>query len=429
MAAVVLMSPHAPFEHSNPHPIMSIHAQLSPEALDGLRRQTRNSTLLSIVTAAMSVLLIGGVLGLFLLDAYIRETPTIVTYSASLPETSVIEAQRVNTTLQRKPAQPSSAQARVIASATASPTAIPVPDMEIPTPSTMFGDTDDFGFGFGNELASAGGFQGIPQTMRKRCSLEDRLARLKETGGNPQTEAAVEKGLEWLQSTQNPDGSWGRNQYVSAYTGLGLLGFLGRCETPMSMKYGGNVLNAIVYLVDLGVRNDGKLSRNPHSNSWPYEHAIATYALAEACTFTHQIGINIPNLERVVKQAGQFIIDHQNANGGWGYSYTKQGGHVDTSVTAWQLQALKAMDYTGIPFEGLARSVSRAIDYMESMQNANGGFGYRGPNSPASANLGYFTMTGGGVLSLQLWGKSNSAAVRNGARYIEQNSRFAYDER
>ena len=410
---------------------MSLHAQLSEEALEALRRQKRNSTVSSIVIATLTIVLIFLVLGLFLLDPFVRDTPTIVTYAATIDEDQQLDQRRVTTQMQRNPSSPSSAQAKVIAASTASPTAIPVPEIEIITPSTEFGDTDDFGYGFGDGDAMGGGFAGIPSAMRKRCSPADRVARLRETGGEPveKIEDAVERGLEWLQATQNDNGSWGRGSYVPAYTGFGLLCYLGRCETPMSPKYGGNVLRAMTYLIDLGMQNEGRLTNNDSNRQWPYEHAIATYALAEAYTFCKQLEIPVPNLEEVVTKAGQFIIDHQNDNGGWAYSYQRSGGHVDTSVTAWQMQALKAMEYTGISFDGLVRSARQGTDYIEGLQSSSGGFRYRPGRGTQGARGGYFTMTGGCVLALQLWGRGNTSAVRNGANYIADNSRFEYDTR
>ena len=408
---------------------MSIHAQLSEEALQALQRQKRNSTISSIVIAALTIALIFLILGLFLLDNYVRETPTIVTYAATLDEEQQLDERKVTTQLQRQPASPSSAQAKVIAASTASPTAIPVPEIEVTTPSAEFGDTDDFGTGFGDADVTGGGFSGIPSTMRRRCSPEDRVARLRETGGTPpqKVEDAVERGLEWLQNTQKDDGSWGGRPWMVADTGFGLLSYLGRCETPMSPKYGANVLKAITYLVDVGMENEGRLTKTQTNRQWPYEHSIATYALAEAYTFCKQLDINIPNLEETVKRAGQFIIDHQNNNGGWAYNYQRQGGHVDSSVSVWQLQALKALEYTGIEFDGLVRSAQRGLSYIENLQADSGGFGYRNTGHPGGARQGYFTMTGGCVLSLQLWGKGNSTAVRRGASYIEEHSRFEYN--
>jgi len=300
-----------------------------------------------------------------------------------------------------------------------------VPEVDVTTPSTDFGDSDDFGTGWGDSSGMGSGtFSSVPATMRKRCSKEDRLQRLAEAGGNAACEEAVEKGLEWLKSTQHSDGSWG-GANKPAMTGLGLLAYLGRCETPLSEKYGESCLRAITWLVNYGMKNDGKLATNFASQQGAYEHPIATYALAEAATFCKQLNINVPNLMEVTQKAGQLIIDNQNSNGGWAYSYAVSAGHTDLSVVAWQLQALKACYHTGIDFKGLTRSANRGLEYTEKLQNSQGGFGYSNPNSTHAK--GYFTLTGAGVLSLQMWGKGNQSAVRKGAKYIEDNTKFDYN--
>jgi len=404
---------------------MSIHAQLSPEALAKLHRQKRNSTISSIVISMLTIILLALLLGIYLLPQLVKETPTIVTYAASLNEEAQVEQKKVTNTVQKKPSSPSSAMAKVIAANNVSPTAVPVPDVDVTTPSTDFGDSDDFGQGWGDGSGMGGGdFTAVPATMRKRCSKEDRLQRLAEAGGNVQCEEAVEKGLEWLKSTQHSDGSWGTAN-KTAMTGLGLLAYLGRCETPLSEKYGESCLRAITWLVDHGMKNDGKLASNFASQHGAYEHPIATYAIAEAATFCKQLDINVPNLMEVTQKAGQLIIDNQNANGGWAYSYSVKGGHTDLSVVAWQLQALKACYHTGIEFKGLTRSANRGLEYTEKLQNAQGGFGYNSPN--ANHAKGYFSLTGAGVLSLQMWGKGNQSAVRKGAKYIEDNTKFDYN--
>lgn len=405
---------------------MSIHVQLSPEALEALRRQKRNSQISSALIATMAIVLLGMVLGLFLLDSYTLKDDGFVTYRSPRIEETPPDNPRINTRTDRNTSAPSPAIAKALAVNEAAPTAIPVPIIDVQTPSARFGASEDIGSGWSNDDGFDDDLAEIPPIYSKRCSPADRLARLRDTGGTPECEQAVERGLEWLQQTQNPDGSWSSGDTVG-YTGLGLLCYLGRCETPMSIKYGDTVLRAITYLIDVGMKHDGRIARNHVTNSWVYEHAIATYALAEAYTFCTQLGIEIPNLGETVRKAGRFIIANQNANGGWAYRYETQGGHVDSSVTAWQMQALKAMAYTGLPFEGLSRAAHRGATYLEGQQHASGGFGYRSANAPAGNTGGYFTMTGGSTLSLQLWGKGSSAAVRNGARYLEENSRFEYD--
>ena len=406
---------------------MSIHAELSPEALARLHAQRRNSTISSVVIAVLVVVLIGLVLGIFAIQLMVKETPTIVTYESSLTEDTNLEERKVQTSLDRKPSSPSSSMAKVITANTASPVAVPVPDVDITTPSLDFGDGNDFGSGWGDGDGTGGGFGNIPATMKKRCSKEDRLARLQETGGTPACEDAVVKALDWLKGTQSADGSWtGSNK--TAMTGLALLAYLGHCETPISEKYGDTVLRAITYIVNIGMKNDGKLSTDPANKHWPYEHAIATYAIAEAATFCKQLNINVPNLFEVTQKAGQFIIDNQHTkSGGWDYAYDTYGNRGgDLSVAAWHIQALKACLHTGLEFKGLTRSLNRGVDYASSMACTDGGFAYSRPNESSHAK-GYRTMTGGGVLSLQMGGKGSQADARKGIKYIMENSKFDYN--
>lgn len=407
---------------------MSIHAQLSEEALERLNAQRRTSTISSIAIAVLALALIALLLGIFLLPNVDKTVPVIVTYQASLNEDTELDQRRVNTQIQRKPSAPSSSLTKVIAANTQSPTSIPVPEIEVITPTAEFGDGDGFGSGWGDgDSGLGGGFAAIPATMRKRCTKEDRLMRLAESGGTPECEVAVEKGLEWLKATQNANGSW-TNSNQTAMTGLALLAYLGRCETPISEKYGDSCLRAITYLVDIGMKNDGKLSTNLANKHWPYEHSIAAYAIAEAATFCKMLSINVPNLMEVAQKSAQFIIDNQHArSGGWDYNYDISGNRGgDTSIAAWHVQALKAAEHTGLELKGINGAKRDAVKYFENMQNRNGGFGYSGPNSSAG-QTGYFTMTGGGALSLQMLGRESSASVRRAASYIRDNTKFDYN--
>jgi hypothetical protein len=290
------------------------------------------------------------------------------------------------------------------------------------------------GAGLGGGVGIGGGvgkmFGLIPETMRKRCSKEDRLQRLQENGGNPACDEAVHKGLQWLKSKQNADGSWG-GANKPAMTGLVLLAYLGRCETPASEEFGDSCMKGIVYLVNEGMKNDGKLASNFTANGWPYEHGIATYALGEAATFCKELKVDIPGLMEVTEKAGQFIIDNQHPNGGWAYRFQTEDkpkkAHTDTSVVGWQIQALKACSHTNIKYKGLNSSISKGLKYLSEMQNENGGFGYSSSSSPVGGKGGYFTLTGVGVLCHQMWGKGNASEVRNGLKYIRENTKFDWN--
>lgn len=402
---------------------MSIHAQLSPEALQRLQQQRRNSTISSFVVAILVVVLIALILGIFLLPNIVKETPVIVTYASNLDEENKVEEKKVTTKVMRKPSSPSSSMAKVIAANTQSPTAVPVPEQVVNTPSLDFGDGDDFGAGWGDGSGTGGGggFAGIPATMQARCSPEERMRRLLAEGGTPECEVAVVKALDWLQATQKPDGSW-TNDHPVAMTGLALLVYLGHCETPQSPKYGETVLKAITYLIDIGMKNDGRLSnKDATSIQWVYDHGIAAYALAEAYTFCSQLKINIPNLDKVTKDSIDMIMQGQNDVGGWVYKFASSDREGDNSVGFWQIQAMKAGKHTGLwPNSKFTKPSREALKWLEQSQGRDGAIGYRGDSSRSPG------LTGGGVLAFQMWDKGNSSEARKGVKWIVENAEFEW---
>ncbi|MEN9991114.1 MAG: hypothetical protein RLZZ224_816, partial [Verrucomicrobiota bacterium] len=144
---------------------MSIHAQLSPEAQARLDAMKRNSTITSIIIAFLSLVLIGLLLAFIAIAPFLQETPVIVTYSASVPTEEVLETKKVSTNSKQKPSAPSASSAKVIAAATASNVAIPVPEVDMAQPTTDFGNGDDFGDGWGSGGdggGGGGGFGAIP---------------------------------------------------------------------------------------------------------------------------------------------------------------------------------------------------------------------------------------------------------------------------
>jgi hypothetical protein len=404
---------------------MSIHATLSPEAQERLNAQQRNSTISSAIIALLSVVVIALVLSIFLLPEILKPMDGIeATYVPAKKDDPNDKPPVVDHSLKRKPTPPapSSAQLKALAAHTLSPVSIPVPDEVVTAPSLDFGIGDDFGPGGIGDGIGGPGFEGIPDDMRKRCSPADRMARLLSEGGTPQCENAVVKALDWLQATQKPDGSWTGDHPV-AMTGLALLAYLGHCETPQSVKYGETVLKGITYLIDIGMKNDGRLS-NKDSNSiqWVYDHGIAAYALAEAYTFCSRLKINIPNLDTVTKQSIDMIMQGQTDDGGWVYKFASGGGG-DNSVGFWQIQAMKAGKHTGLwPNSKFTKPSRDALKWLEKVQGNDGAIGYR--NDPSRSP----GLTGGGVLAFQMWDRGSSNQARKGVKWIAENSEFEWGQ-
>lgn len=128
---------------------MSIHA-IKPETVEKIRRQRRATFITSAIIGILSVVLVMLVLSMFLLLPVFMETPTIMTYESNASETEQLEVKKTPTNLQRKPSAPSASMAKVIAATTVSTVSIPVPDVEVASPSMDFGEGEDFGEGWGD---------------------------------------------------------------------------------------------------------------------------------------------------------------------------------------------------------------------------------------------------------------------------------------
>jgi anti-sigma factor RsiW len=209
-------------------------------------------------------------------------------------------------------------------------------------------------------------------------------------GGGDGTEEAVERALRWLASVQEPDGGWdparfdGQADYRTGVTGLTTLSFLGAGHTHRGGPFRETVAKAVRRLV-ADQQADGSLGA-PAGNAM-YNHALGTLALLEAYCQTDDEA-----LKPVVAAAVGFTQFAQNASGGWGYSV--RDGASDASVTGWQVMALELGRAKG--FLTAASSLRQAMEWIDSVTDAEGRVGYREPgqfpNGPAALTaVGMFT--------------------------------------
>ena len=403
---------------------MSLHAQTSPEAQAALAAQKRNSLISSVIIALLMLVLLGVILFFIALASNFKNTDEVISYeSASDSEEDVTKPEMTNE-VESKPSSPSSSMAKVIASKSPSPVAVPVPDITVTEPSLDFGDGNDFGDGWGNggdgNGAGGGGGFGIPASMKKRCSKQDRISRLLKEGGQKEYEDKVVASLRNFKKTQQADGSWKTGGNSVAMTGLALLAYLGHCETPLSVEFGETVQKAIVYLVNNGMKQDGKLATSTANKHWCYEHAIATYALAEAYTLCKEFRIEITNLPEAVQAAGSFITANQHSSGAWEYAYDTSGQRGgDSSIVCWHLQALHALEYTKLDINGLKTAGRNAIKYLKDCEHGKGTVGYT-PIRHTS------TMTPGAALCLQQYKMGRRSLARNAVKWTSKNLPFDY---
>ncbi len=173
------------------------------------------------------------------------------------------------------------------------------------------------------------------------------------------TEDAVELGLDFLARQQLPDGSWSFNRLGAgpgaekeeaifhsdaAATGLALLAFLGAGYDHYDDQYLNVVRGGLEYLIhnqkpngDLYIATDAESNKS----AWFYSHGIASIALCEAYGMTGDENLKVP-----AQKAIDFIVASQHpTRGGWRYAPQFD---ADTSVSGWQLMALKSGDLAGL---------------------------------------------------------------------------------
>jgi len=296
----------------------------------------------------------------------------------------------------------------------------------------------------------SGGMPGI-NTLAKRgvLAFDKRARRLgDDVGGEsgkiaPETEFAIELGLQFLSRHQLSNGCWSLNNlgaaqpdlvedYVderaalrsdTAATGLTLMAFLGAGYQHKDFKYKDVVGSGLNFLIQNQKGNgDLFIPHDPQSNScaWFYSHTIATLALCEAYGMTQD-----PELREPARKAIDFLCESQNLQrGGWRYS---PGVSSDTSVTGWAMMALKAGRLGGLEvpdenWEGIINWLDRA--QVSKKEPHLFSYNPMAPNTEEQRHgrQASMTMTSVGLLMRMYTGwRRDNKNLKKGADYLLEN--------
>ena len=242
-------------------------------------------------------------------------------------------------------------------------------------------------------------------------------------GGTDKSEAAVNQGLLWLATHQDPAGNWSLNNFHAnckgkhancsgagkvksdtAATGLALLPFLAAGHTHQQGEYKKVVAAAVKWMVEHQKPDGDLLSAGDAQHM--YSHGIAAIALCELYGMTED-----PALKGPAQKALDFTIKSQHEpSGGWRYKPNEQ---ADTSVVGWQMMAIKSAEMAGLSVpQKCMDNVARWLTSVEGNQPVGGQFGYvnRSPNPAMKAE---------GVLCLQFMGiPRNHPRMLAGADYL-----------
>jgi len=245
-------------------------------------------------------------------------------------------------------------------------------DNDNPTPKGREEAVADSEMGGSGAFMAIGGGGGASGMFGSR-SGGGRKRATSRFGGSKASESAVDAALRWFKKHQSPNGSWEAVKYFSnctddgpkcepgaeregktnvALTGYAILCFLGAGfdhQTPN--KYRPTVKKGIDYLLSVQDNNGVFGERN-------YENAVATMALAEAYAMTGdpalkgpaQKGVDIilarENQDDDGNKAGAGgaggAKDSSGYGNGLGWDYVGPDKRNDSSVTGWNVMALKS---------------------------------------------------------------------------------------
>ena len=211
-----------------------------------------------------------------------------------------------------------------------------------------------------------------PQNLYSQRTRSHRDQWLVRYGGSPQTEVAVRNGLEWLARHQAVDGHWGTDCLGTGGTSC--------CRKPTGCTTSGaafSVAHSSLAILALQANGEYSFHASPHADAvrrgldWliaqqgpeggtysrevgdqhhdhMYEHGIAAVALCEACAVAVAAGQSVdPRYRAAAEKAVRFIESQQHRDGGWRYRGEPEDSS-DTSVSGWQVLALKNAKEAGI---------------------------------------------------------------------------------
>ncbi|MBX9678712.1 MAG: terpene cyclase/mutase family protein [Gemmataceae bacterium] len=212
-------------------------------------------------------------------------------------------------------------------------------------------------------------------------------------------EESVDKALVFLANMQEKDGAWGAfSEKNIAITGLAVMAFLSAGHVPGEGPHGDAVEKGIRWILSRQQPN-GMLAMEGSGGISMYHHGICTMVLAES------VGMCDAKLSKEIRpklvKAAEVILKAQRTQpgiyqGGWRYQPEQQD--ADLSVTGWQMLALRAAKNVGcdVPVERM----EMAVGFLKNCRDVqSGGFTYFPGGRITKA------CTGTAILGFELVGK------------------------
>lgn len=253
-------------------------------------------------------------------------------------------------------------------------------------------------------------------------ALEGRREGMKKAllgryGGNATTEAAVQRGLEWLARKQKPEGYWSLqgaypdgagSENQAAATAMALLAFQGAGNTHQSGRFKTNVAKAWRWLLE-EQDAEGNFFHDGQFNAAFYTQGQCTIAACEIYGMTKD-----PKFKEPAERAIKYCIDTQSPMGGWKYVPRERS---DVSVTGWVVMALQSARMAGLTIPEQEERFRRIGRFLDKCTDDGGSrYGYE----PGRAST--LAMTAEALLCRQYLGwPHDDERLNNGCRWLFNN--------
>ncbi len=224
---------------------------------------------------------------------------------------------------------------------------------------------------------------------------------------------AIGRGLDYLVTAQQTNGCFrGSHGRTTALPALAAMACLATGHVPGDAKYGKLIDLSLDYILShqtadgyFGEAGNGKM----------YAHAIATLLLTEVSgmvsrTRQAQIDAALPKAIKIILDA-QNVKKNKWSGGQGGWRYTPTSADSDTSCSGWCLMALRSARLNGAQVPSSA--IKAAVEYMHRHHDKElGCFGYQDTRRHS------VTLSGAGILCLELCGRHEDPASMRAARYL-----------
>jgi hypothetical protein len=201
----------------------------------------------------------------------------------------------------------------------------------------------------------------------------------------PQSEVALDQGLDWLARNQGPEGNWGSNDL--GLVSMGALAFMAAGHSPGRGKYGRELEKSLEFVVSRA-KPSGLLNISDAQRDM-YNHGLSTFVLGQAHGMTTS---KDRKLNRVLDNALKLIANTQCEDGGWDYKAHRQPNGHDLSLAVMQAKALRSAVDSGL--EVPPEVIDQAIRSVREHYAPKGGRNL--PESEQQKLPGQFTYSKGG---------------------------------